>query len=141
MGLILGGIAIIAFMLWMTALGRSVPSVQKLAEYDPPVTSRVHAGDGTLIYEFADQHRVFVPFEAIPEHVRQAFVSAEDKTFFKHGGVDYKGMTRGILNTVKNKIIGRGGLEGGSTITQQVAKNMLLTRDQNVTRKAKEMIV
>ncbi len=140
-GLILGGIAIIAFMLWMIALGRSVPSVQKLAEYDPPVTSRVHAGDGTLIYEFADQHRVFVPFEAIPEHVRQAFVSAEDKTFFKHGGVDYKGMTRGILNTVKNKIIGRGGLEGGSTITQQVAKNMLLTRDQNVTRKAKEMIV
>jgi penicillin-binding protein 1A len=99
-GLILGGVAIIAFMLWMTALGRSVPSVQKLAEYDPPVTSRVHAGDGTLIYEFADQHRVFVPFEAIPEHVRQAFVSAEDKTFFKHGGVDYKGMTRGILNTV-----------------------------------------
>ena len=140
-GFILGVIAIIAFLIWMMALGRSVPSVETIAEYDPPVTSRVHAGDGTLIYEFADQHRVFVPYEAIPEHVRQAFVSAEDKTFYTHGGVDYRGMTRGILNTIRNKIRGRGGMEGGSTITQQVAKNMLLTRDQNITRKAKEMIV
>ena len=140
-GFILGVIAIIAFLIWMMALGRSVPSVDTLTEYDPPVTSRVHAGDGTLIYEFADQHRVFVPYEAIPEHVRQAFVSAEDKSFYTHGGVDYRGMTRGILNTIRNKITGNGGLEGGSTITQQVAKNMLLTRDQNITRKAKEMIV
>lgn len=140
-GAVIAILALIAFFLWMAALGRTVPSVQKLAEYNPPVTSRVHAGDGTLIYEFADEHRVFVPYEAIPEHVVQAFVSAEDKKFFSHGGIDYMGMARGVLNTVKNKISGKGGMQGGSTITQQVAKNMLLTRDQNVVRKAKEAIV
>lgn len=140
-GLVLAILVIIAFWIWMASLARTVPSVEKLAEYNPPVTSRVHAGDGTLIYEFADEHRVFIPYEAIPEHVIYAFVSAEDKSFFTHGGLDYRGMTRGVLNTVKNKLTGSGGMEGGSTITQQVAKNMLLTRDQTVVRKAKEAIV
>src|SRR6056297_2663809 len=125
-GIVLGVLAVIAFAVWMAALGRTVPSVEKLAEYNPPVTSRVHAGAGTLIYEFADEHRVFIPYEAIPEHVINAFVSAEDKSFFTHGGLDYRGMTRGVLNTIRNKITGSGGMEGGSTITQQVAKNMLL---------------
>ena len=101
----------------------------------------MHAGDGTLIAEFADQHRVFVPYESIPEHVVQAFVAAEDKNFFTHDGLDYAGITRGAVNTAKNKITGSGGMQGGSTITQQVAKNMLLTRDQNIERKAKEAIV
>ncbi|MEM1389443.1 MAG: penicillin-binding protein 1A [Pseudomonadota bacterium] len=140
-GSILGVIALIAFAIFMMALARTVPSVEKLAEYNPPVTSRVHAGDGTLIYEFADEHRVFVPYEAIPEHVVQAFVSAEDKKFFRHNGIDWLGMTRGVVNTVRNKISGQGGMQGGSTITQQVAKNMLLTRDQTVIRKLKEAIV
>lgn len=140
-GVGLAVIMIIAFMLWMAALGRTVPSVEKLSEYNPPVTSRVHAGDGTLIYEFADEHRVFIPYEAIPEHVIHAFVSAEDKNFFTHGGVDYLGMTRGVINSIRNRISGSGGLQGGSTITQQVAKNMLLTRDQTIVRKAKEAIV
>ncbi len=140
-GVALAVIMIIAFMLWMAALGRTVPSVEKLSEYNPPVTSRVHAGDGTLIYEFADEHRVFIPYEAIPEHVIHAFVSAEDKNFFTHGGVDYLGMTRGVINSIRNRISGSGGLQGGSTITQQVAKNMLLTRDQTIVRKAKEAIV
>lgn len=140
-GVGLAAIVIIAFMLWMAALGRTVPSVEKLSEYNPPVTSRVHAGDGTLIYEFADEHRVFIPYEAIPEHVIHAFVSAEDKNFFTHGGVDYLGMTRGVINSIRNRISGSGGLQGGSTITQQVAKNMLLTRDQTIVRKAKEAIV
>ncbi|MEL6757175.1 MAG: penicillin-binding protein, partial [Pseudomonadota bacterium] len=75
-GLVIGVLAVISFFLWMAALGRTVPSVEKLAEYNPPVTSRVHAGDGTLIYEFADEHRVFIPYEAIPDHVIHAFVSA-----------------------------------------------------------------
>ncbi|MEL6858079.1 MAG: penicillin-binding protein 1A [Pseudomonadota bacterium] len=140
-GLVLGLLVIAAFFIWMASLARTVPSVEKLAEYNPPVTSRVHAGDGTLIYEFANEHRVFIPYEAIPEHVIYAFVAAEDKSFFSHGGIDYRGMTRGVLNTVRNKILGSGGMEGGSTITQQVAKNMLLTRDQTVVRKAKEAIV
>lgn len=140
-GIAVGVLAVIAFFIWMAALGRTVPSVEKLSEYNPPVTSRVHAGDGTLIYEFADEHRVFIPYEAIPEHVIHAFVAAEDKKFFTHGGLDYLGMTRGVLNTVRNKITGSGGMQGGSTITQQVAKNMLLTRDQTIVRKAKEAIV
>ncbi|MEM7638271.1 MAG: penicillin-binding protein 1A [Pseudomonadota bacterium] len=140
-GLVLAILVLIAFWIWMASLARTVPSVEKLAEYNPPVTSRVHAGDGTLIHEFADEHRVFIPYEAIPDHVIHAFVSAEDKTFFTHGGLDYRGMTRGVLNTLRNKVTGSGGMEGGSTITQQVAKNMLLTRDQTIVRKAKEAIV
>ncbi|MDJ0921172.1 MAG: penicillin-binding protein 1A [Henriciella sp.] len=138
---VLTAMALLAVWLWVMSLSRGVPSVEKLAEYNPPITSRVHAGDGTLIYEFASEHRVFVPFEAIPDHVVNAFVSAEDKKFFEHGGLDFRGMTRGVLNSVRSRITGSGGLQGGSTITQQVAKNMLLTRDQTIVRKVKEMIV
>jgi penicillin-binding protein 1A len=140
-GLVLGVIALIAVWVYFAALGRDVPSIAKLKQYEPPITSRVHAGDGTLIAEFADQHRVFVPYESIPEHVVQAFVSAEDKNFFTHDGLDYAGIVRAGANTAKNKITGSGGMQGGSTITQQVAKNMLLTKDQNLDRKAKEAIV
>ncbi|MEM6533998.1 MAG: penicillin-binding protein 1A [Pseudomonadota bacterium] len=138
---VVGIIALIALWLWLAALGRTVPSVEKLAEYNPPITSRVHAGDGTLIYEFADEHRVFVPFEAIPEHVVQAFVSAEDKNFFEHKGIDWTGVVRAAINSARSRLFGSGSLQGGSTITQQVAKNMLLTRDQTIIRKVKEAIV
>ncbi len=138
---VLGVIALIALWAYFAALGRDVPSIAKLKQYEPPITSRVHAGDGTLIAEFADQHRVFVPYESVPEHVIQAFVAAEDKNFFTHEGLDYAGIVRAGANTAKNKITGSGGMQGGSTITQQVAKNMLLTRDQNLDRKAKEAIV
>jgi penicillin-binding protein 1A len=141
LGLVLMAVGIIALWLYFAALGRTVPSVEKLKQYEPPITSRVHAGDGTLIAEFADQHRVFVPYESIPNHVIDAFVAAEDKNFFRHHGLDYVGILRGGLNSLKNKITRKGGLQGGSTITQQVAKNMLLTNDQNLTRKAKEAIV
>ena len=140
-GFVLGVIGLIALWLYFLALGRSVPSIETLAEYEPPITSRVHAGDGTLIAEFADQHRVFVPYESIPKHVIEAFVAAEDKNFFTHNGIDYVGMARGGINSAKNKITGSGGLQGGSTITQQVAKNMILTNDQTLKRKAKEAIV
>lgn len=141
LGLVLGVIGLIALWLYFAALGRTVPSIEKLKQYEPPITSRVHAGDGALIAEFAKEHRVFVPYESIPTHVVEAFVAAEDKSFFTHNGLDYKGITRGAVNSAKNKITGSGGLQGGSTITQQVAKNMLLTRDQKLERKAKEAIV
>lgn len=141
LGLVIGVIGLIALWLYFAALGRTVPSIEKLKQYEPPITSRVHAGDGALIAEFAKEHRVFVPFESIPTHVVEAFVAAEDKSFFSHNGLDYKGITRGAVNSAKNKISGSGGLQGGSTITQQVAKNMLLTRDQKLERKAKEAIV
>lgn len=135
---ILGLIAVLAFFMWFKAVTREVPSIEQLADYEPPITSRVHAGDGALIAEFAEEHRVFVPYESIPTHVVHAFVSAEDKTFFEHGGIDYRGMLRGLINSVKNKITNSGGLQGGSTITQQVAKNFVLTNEQTLTRKAKE---
>ncbi|MFN7055285.1 penicillin-binding protein 1A [Hyphomonas sp.] len=140
-GVVLGLIGLIALWAYFAALGRDVPSIERLKAYEPPITSRVHAGDGTLIAEFADQHRVFVPYESIPLHVIQAFVAAEDKNFFTHDGIDYTGVARGAINTARNKITGSGGMQGGSTITQQVAKNMLLTRDQNIERKAREAIV
>ncbi|WP_084419143.1 penicillin-binding protein 1A [Henriciella litoralis] len=138
----LAAICFIALFLWVAAISRDLPSHKRLANYEPPITSRVHAGDGTLIAEFADEHRVFVPIESIPDHVVQAFVAAEDKKFFKHGGLDFVGIMRGAINSAKTKLSGSGGnLQGGSTITQQVAKNMLLTRDQRIERKVKEAII
>ena len=140
-GIIIGLVGLLVLFVWIKSLERGLPSHEILAEYEPPITSRVHAGDGALIAEFAEEHRVFVPYESIPLHVVHAFVAAEDKTFFTHGGLDYKGITRGALNSLKNKITRSGGLQGGSTITQQVAKNMLLTRDQTIIRKVKEALI
>lgn len=138
---ILAALCFIAVSLWIATLARDLPSHERLATYEPPITSRVHAGDGTLIAEFAEEHRVFVPIESIPDHVVQAFVAAEDKKFFSHEGLDYVGMLRGAINSAKIKLTGGGNLQGGSTITQQVAKNMLLTRDQTIQRKIKEAII
>lgn len=139
--LIVGLLALLALFIYVKALERDLPSHEILAEYEPPITSRVHAGDGALIAEFAEEHRVFVPYDSIPLHVVHAFVAAEDKTFFTHGGLDYKGILRGALNSAKNRVTRSGGLQGGSTITQQVAKNMLLTRDQTIVRKIKEALI
>ncbi len=138
---ILAVIGVIALVAVVAALSRDLPTIASLETYEPPITSRVHAGNGTLVAEFADEHRVYVPYESIPEHVIQAFVSAEDKKFFEHGGIDFTGMLRGAINSARNKITGEGGLQGGSTITQQVVKNMLLTRDQTIVRKIKEAVL
>lgn len=137
-GLLCALILFFVVWLWFQGLARSdgMPDIDDLAKYEPPITSRVHGGDGALIAEFADQHRVFVPYDSIPIHVVQAFVSAEDKNFFKHNGLDYVGIARAAKNNITT-----GSRQGGSTITQQVAKNMLLTRDQTYKRKAKEAIV
>ncbi len=131
----------IALSIWISGLARELPDHRQLAEYEPPITSRVHAGDGALIAEFAQEHRVFVPYESIPVHLVSAFTSAEDKNFFEHGGLDYQGILRAAIRTGVNKVTGRGGVQGGSTITQQVAKNFLLTRDQTIVRKVKEAII
>ncbi|MEM9740039.1 MAG: PBP1A family penicillin-binding protein [Pseudomonadota bacterium] len=144
----LGVLGIAGVALIVAALSRDLPTVETLGEYEPPITSRVHAGDGRLIAEFqgmgADgtpQYRVYVPYDSIPENVIQAFVSAEDKKFFEHQGIDWLGMVRGVVNSARNKLTGSGGLQGGSTITQQTVKNMLLTRDQTVVRKIKEAVL
>ncbi|MEO0612647.1 MAG: transglycosylase domain-containing protein, partial [Pseudomonadota bacterium] len=133
-----------AYAFWyMTNLAEDVPSHEVLADYEPPVTTRVYGGDGSLVAEFATESRLFVPIEAIPDHVKNAFISAEDQNFYTHDGLDYRSIVRGmIIQNALNKLRGRGRrLIGASTITQQVAKNFLLTADTTIDRKLKEWIV
>lgn len=120
--------------------GRDLPEFSQLADYEPAVMTRVHAGDGRLLAEYAVEKRVFVPIGAMPRHVISAFLSAEDKDFYRHPGVDFKGVARAILINIKNINKGRR-LVGASTITQQVAKNFLLTNVVSWERKVKEAIL
>ena len=128
----------IFLILW--TFSNDLPNYKFLLNYEPPVSSRVHAGDGQLIAEFALQKRLFVPFEAVPKNVINSFLSAEDKNFFKHPGIDAKGVTRAIINNLKNYLKSKR-LEGASTITQQVAKNFLLSNEITFKRKIKEAIL
>lgn len=120
--------------------GRDLPDYQQLANYQPPVTTRVHAGDGRLIAEFARERRLFVPIAAMPNHVIQAFLSAEDKNFFTHPGIDPVGIARAVVQNILNVAQNRRPV-GASTITQQVAKNFLLGNEVSLSRKAKEAIL
>ena len=120
--------------------GRGLPDYRQLADYEPPVMSRVQAGDGRLLVEYAIQKRVFVPGSAIPKLVVQAMLSAEDKSFYYHPGIDFIGVARAMLTNIKNIATNRR-LVGASTITQQVAKNFLLTSDVTMERKIKEAIL
>merc|ERR1711991_762829 len=106
----------------------------------PPVSSRVYSKDGKLIAEYALEKRLFVPYDSIPNKVINSFLSAEDKNFFTHPGVDAKEVLRATLNNIKN-IMTSKRLEGASTITQQVAKNFLLTNEVSIKRKIKEAIL
>ena len=104
--------------------GQGLPDYKQLVDYEPSVMTRVHAGDGRLLAEYAEQKRVFVPFVAIPNLVVNAFLSAEDKNFYYHPGIDPMGIARAILTNIKNYTSDRN-LVGASTITLQVAKNFL----------------
>ena len=117
-----------------------LPDYKILANYKPPVSSRVHSDEGQLIAEYALQKRLFIPYDSIPEKVIYSFLSAEDKNFFSHPGVDAKSITRAIIKNLKNYYSNRR-LEGASTITQQVAKNFLLTSEVSLKRKIKEAIL
>ncbi|MGQ9368975.1 penicillin-binding protein 1A [Azospirillum sp. ST 5-10] len=119
---------------------RDLPDYTKLANYEPPVTTRVYAGDGRLMAEFASEKRVFVPFESIPRPVIAAFLAAEDKNFYEHKGIDPIGIIRAVLTNLENFGSDRR-MVGASTITQQVAKNMLLTNEVSFARKIKEAIL
>lgn len=136
--LIVGAALIAAGLLAIGAFAvftlQGLPSYKQLADYKPPVTTRVYAGDGSLIAEFANQQRIYVPASAIPDRVKNAFLSAEDKGFYEHSGIEPWAILRG---TIGNALQGKR-MTGGSTITQQVAKNMLLTSDRTVVRKVKE---
>ena len=124
--------------LWYFSAG--LPDYKKLSDYQPPISSRVYSEDRKLIAEYALEKRLFIPYEAIPDKVVNAFLSAEDKNFFSHPGIDAKGILRAVINNVKN-ITQNKRLEGASTITQQVAKNFLLTSEVSFRRKIKEAIL
>ncbi|WP_051249359.1 penicillin-binding protein 1A [Inquilinus limosus] len=120
--------------------GRDLPDTAQLAEYAPPITTRLHAADGRLMAEYASQNRLFVPFGAIPPLVAQAFVSAEDQRFYDHPGVDLQGIARAGISAIQNYASGRR-VEGASTITQQVARNFFLTPDRAISRKIREVLL
>lgn len=119
---------------------QDLPDYTKLANYEPPVTTRVYAGDGRLMAEFASEKRIFVPIRDIPKRVTSAFLSAEDKNFYDHKGIDPMGVIRAIVINLENMGSDRRPV-GASTITQQVAKNMLLTNEVSYVRKIKEAIL
>ena len=133
-------VAAIAAAIWAAWLFHDMPDAGDLADYHPPTATRAYAWDGTLIGEFSRERRIFVPYDAIPAQLAQAFLAAEDHSFFKHGGVDVMGTTRAMAKNVLNLAHGRR-MEGGSTITQQVAKNVLLTNDVSIARKLKEALL
>ena len=118
----------------------NIPDYKFLKNYKPPVSSKVYSGNGDLVADFSKEKRIFVPYRSIPKNVINAFLSAEDKNFFSHPGVDAKGVMRAIINNISN-IMTSKRLEGASTITQQVAKNFLLTNEVSINRKVKEAIL
>ena len=125
-------------VLW--AFSNNLPDYKFLKNYKPSVSSKVYSGDGELVNDFSSEKRIFVPYKSIPEKVINAFLSAEDKNFYSHPGVDAKGVLRAIINNISNVVASRR-LEGASTITQQVAKNFLLTNEVSLNRKIKEAIL
>jgi len=137
---IAAGVVVLGGLGFLIAALQGLPSLEELQDYEPPVTSRVHAGDGALVAEFAREQRVFVPIEQIPDHVKNAFIAVEDARFFEHSGIDYAGVARAILANVGNVLTGRR-LEGASTITQQVAGNMLVGREVSLYRKIREAVL
>jgi len=132
-----GGLSIAIYAAW---LFHDLPDAGDLADYRPPTSSRAYAWDGTLIGEFSRERRIFVPYDNIPQHLALAFLAAEDRAFFRHKGVDPAGLARALGRAVPSLVQGRR-LEGGSTITQQVAKNVLLTNDATLGRKFKEALI
>ncbi len=136
--LAIGGAAGVLYVFYH--YGRGLPEYSQLADYEPPTVTRVHAGDGGLLAEYATEKRVFVPISAIPRRVVNAFLSAEDKNFYAHPGVDFVSVLRAIVTNIANLGSNRRPV-GASTITQQVAKNFLLTNEVSYERKIKEAIL
>ena len=125
-------------VLW--AFSNNLPDYKFLKSYKPPVSSKVYSGNGELVNDFSTEKRIFVPYNSISKKIINSFLSAEDKNFYSHPGVDAKGVLRAIINNISN-IASSKRLEGASTITQQVAKNFLLTNEVSLNRKIKEAIL
>jgi len=134
-------LAVAAGVAWyVSGLTGGLPSVEVLAKYEPPVMTRIHASDGQLVGEYARERRLYLPIQAIPDRVKAAFISAEDKNFYQHAGLDYYGIARAALQNVA-ALSSDKRMIGASTITQQVAKNFLLTNERSLDRKIKEAIL
>ena len=131
-------ISSIISVLWI--FSNELPDYKFLQNYKPPVSSKLYSGSGQLVAEFSSEKRIFVPYKSIPDTIINSFLSAEDKNFFSHPGVDAKGVLRASIKNISN-IIKSERLEGASTITQQVAKNFLLTNEISLKRKIKEAIL
>ena len=131
-----------AAFLYIGNLTKDLPDYEVLAQYEPPVTTRIHAADGSLMAEYARERRLYLPIQAVPDRVKQAFISAEDKNFYAHEGVDFVALGKAGFDYFEAKLSGRTArARGASTITQQVAKNFLLTKDRTADRKIKEAVL
>ncbi len=129
-------------MVYLADLSNKLPDYTVLKDYQPPVTTRVHAANGTLLAEYARERRLFQPVETIPPMLINAFISAEDKDFYTHGGIAFDGIVRALRDNLLAKLEGNDSIQGGgSTITQQVAKNFLLSSEQTWDRKIQEAIL
>ena len=135
----LGVAAVLAYVI--VDISKDLPDYKQLAQYAPPVMTRIHAADGSLLAEYAQERRLFVPVNQMPKRLIQAFISAEDKTFYSHGGLDWQGIASAAVRFIQVKMTGRGQIVGASTITQQVAKNFLLSNERSITRKLKEAVL
>src|SRR5215467_14601167 len=132
------GVAGLAGLIWH--FSKDLPDYSQLQDYEPPVMTRVHAADGQLLAEYAKERRIYLPIQAVPKLVINAFISAEDKNFYDHGGIDFTGMARAAVVYAQNYGSNRRP-QGASTITQQVAKNFLLTNEVSFARKIKEALL
>ncbi len=132
------GVAAVAGAIWH--FSKDLPDYSQLQDYEPPVMTRVHAADGALLGEYSKERRLYLPIQAVPKLVINAFLAAEDKNFYEHGGVDYQGMARAAILYAQNYGSNRRP-QGASTITQQVAKNFLLTNEVSFARKIKEALL
>ncbi|MEM1049150.1 MAG: penicillin-binding protein 1A [Pseudomonadota bacterium] len=139
-GTVFGLAVALVLFVYLSKLTGDLPDTSTLKRYVPPVMTRVHAADGRLLAEYARERRLFLPIQAIPDLVKNAFLSAEDKSFYSHFGIDFQGIGRAVVVNVRNRGSGRR-LVGASTITQQVAKNFLLTNEVSIDRKIKEAIL
>src|ERR1700737_3027635 len=132
------GVAATAGLIWH--FSKDLPDYSQLQDYEPPVMTRVHASDGALLGEYSKERRLYLPIQAVPKLVINAFLAAEDKNFYEHGGIDFSGMARAAVLYAENYGSNRRP-QGASTITQQVAKNFLLTNEVSFTRKIKEALL
>src|SRR4029079_7124250 len=138
--LFLVGVAAAAGLFWH--FSKDLPDYSQLQDYEPPVMTRVHASDGSRVAEYATQRRLYLPIQAVPKVVINAFIAAEDKNFYEHGGIDPVGIARAGMILIQDKLAGVNKRpQGASTITQQVAKNFLLTNEVSFERKIKEAML